>query len=225
MSKDIEKYQVIRNGLGRIGHQYADSENFKAFVTSTLEPIVNLQSVFFDMLDIDIETATATDNKINLLAKLIGAPAVIKNAIPRPFFGFDDQDEGQEFGELDDPAVGGEWREMGQESNTDLFNMPAELFSKIVKAQLLKNSSRSSPDEIIKIVKTILGDDIVFRYAEAPMAILILPQLKLEWKEIQILKALVPRPFGVRFSVINDNYENITMTDSEAWQIIRNDDY
>ena len=44
-------------------------------------------------------------------------------------------------------------------------------------------------------------------------------------QEIQILKALVPRPFGVRFSVINDNYENITMTDSEAWQIIRNDDY
>lgn len=223
MSKDAEKYQVIRTGLSRIGHQYGDSERFKAFVTSTLEPIVNLQSVFFDMLDIDIDTAA--DNKINVIAKLIGAPAVINNAIPRPFFGFDDQEQSQGFGELDDPEAGGAWREIGQDSNTKLFNMPAELFSKIIKAQLIKNSSKSSPDDVIKIVKTILGDEVVFRYAELPMAVLILPQTSLGWQEIQMLKTMVPRPAGVRFSVINDNYDNLTMTDADAWQIIRNDDY
>ena len=212
MSKDTVKYPVIDIAMSRVGHQYGQSTKYRQFIKGTLKPLVDLQNVLFGLLDIDLDTAKGI--KLDLIGRLVGAPAVIPRAVPQPFFGYFDQEQGQEFGELDDPEAGGFWRELGQPSNSD-YVVPPDEYRVLVDAQIIKNKSNCSPDEIIKIAKMILGDGVDFKYIDYPMAIILTPLQYVGFTKMQTLKAMIPKPSGVAYALLNGRYEDPTFTDSD----------
>lgn len=222
MSNPMEKYPIVKTALSRIGHQYSDSDKFRAFVTATVEPLIDLQTVFLNISDIDLDTAKGI--KLDLIARLVGAPAYIPRAIPQQYFGYEGQEMSDGFGELDDPEAGGFWREMGQQSNLD-WNLPASILRKSVLAQIAKNKSKCTPNDIIKVAKIILGNDVEFKYLDGQMVIILLPKMPILMKERELLKALIPRPAGVSFIIINNKYDAIEITDNKVRQEIFDENY
>lgn len=222
MTNKIEKYPILQTAMSRVGHQYADSEKFKKFIEITLEPIVELQSVLFRSLDVDLDTAKGY--KLDLIGRIVGAPAVIPEAIPQPFFGYEGQEMSEGFGELDDPEAGGHWLEMGQKSNTDWI-LQSDDYRISINAQIAKNSSNCTPDEIIRVVQIVLGEAVSFKYIERPMVIVIAPREPVLRAQRELLKAMVPIPAGVSFIVLNGQYDSFDLSDDEIWNEISYENY
>lgn len=216
---ELDKYPIVDIGRSRIGHQYNDSHKFKEFIELTINPLTELQDVFFNLLDIDLNKAKGI--KLDLIGRIIGAPALIYNAVPQPFFGFADQDEGLEFGELDDPDAGGFFREIGQLSNID-YIFDNDEYKKVVTAQIIKNNSDCTPDEIIQIVQLLIDDD--FAYYEVEMGIVIAPSEPIGRRKRRLLEEMLPIPAGVGLGILDGKYDNPEFDEQDKLEIY-NDEY
>lgn len=206
MANELEPFDIVKTGLARHGHQYGQSLLFRLWIAKTLNPLINVQDAFFELLDIDVDTAEGV--KLALIGRIVGAPAIVPNAVPiSGYFGFVDQDESLPMGELFDNSFGGEWLELGQPSYKDAL-IDESLYKAVIKAQILKNKSLCTPPEIIEIVKILMPEGINFRYTEKTMAIVIKPDADLTRYQIQLIRMMLPRPMGVGIAVINGTYDD-----------------
>lgn len=206
MANELKPIDIVKTGLSRHGHQYGQSLLFRLWIAKTLNPLINVQDALFQLLDIDVDTAEGV--KLALIGRIVGAPAVAPNAVPIPgYFGFVEQDESLPMGELYDRSFGGYWLEMGQPSYKDALIEPS-MYKTVIKAQILKNKSNSTPPEIIEIAKMFIGDGVRFKYVEKPMAIILAPEIDLTRYEIQLVRMMIPRPMGVGIAVLNGTYDD-----------------
>ncbi|AGH57529.1 hypothetical protein PSYG_00068 [Psychrobacter phage pOW20-A] len=206
MANELEPFDIVRTGLARHGHQYGQSLLFRLWIAKTLNPLINVQDAFFELLDIDVDTAEGV--KLALIGRIVGAPAIVPNATPiAGYFGFVDQDESLPMGELFDKSFGGYWLEMGQPSYKDAL-ISESLYKTVIKAQILKNKSLCTPPEIINIAKMFIGEGVRFKYIEKPMAIILAPERDLTRYEIQLVRIMLPRPMGVGIAVLNGTYDD-----------------
>lgn len=206
MSNEIKPFDIIKNGLSRHGHQYGQSVLFRLWIEKTLNPLINIQDAFFQLLDIDIDTAEGV--KLDLIGRIVGAPAVVPNSIPIDgYFGFVEQDSSEPMGELYDKNFGGYWLEMGQPSYKDQVIDP-DLYKSVIKAQILKNKSLCTPPEIIEIAKMFIGEGVKFKYIENGMAIILTPERDMSRYEIQLTRMMLPRPMGVGIAILNGTYDD-----------------
>lgn len=209
--KTFLRYPIVETGLGRHGHQYAYSEKFRAWIRATLEPLLGIQDALVDLNDIDVDTATGV--KLDLIGRIVGAPAVIPEAQPLPgYFGFDDQDLAETFGEFSSESIGGNWAEFGDNGYTDYILTESE-YKRAIRAQILKNSSLCTPYSIIEITKAVLNEDTEFIYTELPMTIIIAPVNDLDPFEVSLLNQMIPRPMGVKLGVINGYHDDFGFKD------------
>lgn len=206
MANELEPFDIVQTGLSRHGHQYGPSLLFRLWIAKTLNPLINVQDALFQLLDIDVDTAEGV--KLALIGRIVGAPAVVPNAVPIPgYFGFVEQDESLPMGELYDRSFGGYWLEMGQPSYKDALIEPS-MYKTVIKAQILKNKSNCTPPEIIEVAQLLFGEGVRFRYIERPMAIILAPEIDLTRYEIQLVRMMIPRPMGVGIAVLNGTYDD-----------------
>lgn len=215
---ELKKYNIQDIAKSRIGHQYSESEKFKQFIALTLDPLTEIQDVFFNLLDIDLDTAKGI--KLDLIGRLVGAPAVITDAVPQPFFGFDDQEQSLGFGEIDDPDTGGYFRETSQLSNTD-YVLNNEEYKTVVDAQILKNNSDCTPDEIINVAKLLI--DVDFKYYEVEMGVIIAPIEPLSRQKRRLLEEMLPIPSGVALGILDGRYDALTINSQDEVEIYQDE--
>lgn len=205
MSSEIKPFDIIKNGLSRHGHQYGQSLLFRLWIKKTLNPLIDIQDAFFQILDIDIDNAEGV--KLNLIGRIVGAPAVVPNSIPIDgYFGFVEQDASEPMSELYNKDFGGYWLEMGQPSYKDQVINP-DLYKTVIKAQILKNKSLCTPPEIIEIAKMFINN-VNFKYIERSMVIILKPERDMSRYEIQLIRIMLPRPMGVGIAVLNGAYDD-----------------
>ena len=206
MTKNVTPYPVVKTGLKRHGHQYGESEKFRQWIADTLQPLADIQAAFFGLLDIDLDTAEGV--KLDLIGRLVGAPAYVPNVdAVGGYFGFSDQELSLGFAEFDNPNVGGRWRGLTEMSYSERI-LTAVMYRKVIEAQILKNSSLCTPADIIKIAKMLLPSNIVFEYIEYPMVILLAPTTDLSRFDIELLRLMLPRPCGVGIAIVNGYYDD-----------------
>ena len=211
MTIDVTPYPIVKTGLKRHGHQYGESEKFRQWIRDTLEPFVEIQAAFFGLLDIDLDTAEGV--KLDLIGRLVGAPASVPNVYPiAGMFGFSGQDLAETFGEIDDSRIGGYFREISELSYTEHI-LSAEMYRTVIRAQIIKNSSLCTSPDIIKIAKMLLGESIEFSYFEYPMIILIAPKTDISRLDAELLRLMLPRPCGVGIAIVNGYYDDFGFKD------------
>lgn len=211
MTIDVKPYPIISTGLGRHGHQYGESEKFRQWIRDTLTPLVEIQAAFFELLDIDLDTAEGV--KLDLIGRLVGAPAYVPNVNPiLGRFGFKNQEFAETFGETDDSDIGGFWRNVGDASFTSQALTEA-MYKQVIRAQIIKNSSLCTPPDIIKIARMLLPSDIAFEYIEYPMVVILALKVDLSRFYIELLRMMLPRPCGVGIAIINGYYDDFGFKD------------
>ncbi|MFX5344277.1 DUF2612 domain-containing protein, partial [Acinetobacter baumannii] len=139
--------------LNLIINEHRSKPKFKQTVKESIEPIldcINVLQSINEKFDLD----TATGDQLHILAEWVGAPLVVPNIIPLPFFGFEGQPEALTFGETDNPDIGGFWRESGVSSYRGQSTPPQKLPS-VVKAKILLNNCDCTLDEAFEICKLL----------------------------------------------------------------------
>lgn len=200
MANELKPIDIVKIGLSRHGHQYGQSLLFRLWIAKTLNPLVNVQDAFLSLLDIDVDTAEGV--KLDLIGRIVGAPAAVPNAVAiKGYFGFVGQDDSEPFGEFEDADWGGEWQEIGYPSYNRVL-IPMSMQKTIIKAQILKNKSLCTPPEIIAIAKLLLGEGVGFSYIEDEMVVVISPDVDLDLFTKELLRLMLPIPMGVGFAVI-----------------------
>lgn len=206
MTIDVTPYPIIKNGLKRHGHQYGESEKFRQWIRGTLEPLAGIQAALFDLLDIDLDTAEGV--KLDLIGRLVGAPAYVPNVNPiAGMFSFRGQVAAETFGEINNPVIGGRWRNIG-ESSFSSEALDTVMYRKVILAQIIKNGSLCTPPDIIKIARMLLPDDVTFEYFEHPMVVILALRADLSRFYIELLRLMLPRPCGVGIAIVNGYYDD-----------------
>lgn len=188
--------------LGLITSQHRKKPNFYASVKTSIDPIVDVINIL-QTLNEKFDLSTATGDQLQIIADWVGAPNAIPNAIPIPFFGFDDQLGALEFGEVSDSTVGGFWRESGMNDSTAKV-MDADLFRKVIYAKILFNQSDCTEQSAVEILTLVLSKKFKF-IDNLNMTITFIFLEEYEVWERELVKLLFPLPSGVRLIFEGEN--------------------
>lgn len=189
-----EPIDHVAAGLKRIGHQYGHSEKFRQWVAATLQPLNELEAAFLSLLDLDLDTAEGV--VLDLLGRIVGAPAIIPDALPLALFGFEGQDNAQLFGDTTDAAIGGYWRESG-DSGAGAVVLDEAQYRIAIQAQILKNSSDCTPDQIIAVINLLTSAPYVYVDGDMWIGIGLSGTESLALFERRLIQTFLPRPAGV----------------------------
>ena len=149
MNDDQKKY------IGLITSQHRAKPLYTASVNTSISPLIDCLN-FLDQINGNYEIETASDPYLKTLAHWTGAPLIIPGATQLACFGFEDQEDSLTFGELDDPDVGGYFRESGQ-SGTGGLIPTGDFLRRLIKAKILKNKSTGNINETKEILGFVLN--------------------------------------------------------------------
>lgn len=128
-AKDFTKY---------LTSQHYSKPKYLRMVTISIEPFIeciNTLEQLYRKYDVD----EAMDPYLETLARWVGAPLIIPGVTELEYFGFIDQKNSLTFGELDNPSIGGYFRESGQSGTSGLIPK-GDLLRRLIKAKILKKS-------------------------------------------------------------------------------------
>ncbi|WP_347454073.1 DUF2612 domain-containing protein [Acinetobacter thermotolerans] len=140
-----------------ITSQHRHKEKYIAMIKAVSQPMTDCFN-FLKNLNSKFDVDTASDPYLNILAHWTGTPLIIPGAAQLAYFGFEDQENSLTFGELDDPDVGGYFRESGQ-SGTGGLVPKGEFFRRLIQAKILKNHSTGNIEETKQILCLVLNHD------------------------------------------------------------------
>jgi len=138
-----------------ITSQHRHKEKYIAMIKAVSQPMTDCFN-FLKNLNSKFDVETAEDPYLNILAHWTGTPLIIPGAAQLAYFGFEDQENSLTFGELDDPEIGGYFRESGQ-SGTGGLVPKGEFLRRLIQAKILKNHSTGNIEETKQILSLVLN--------------------------------------------------------------------
>ncbi|MDC5409315.1 DUF2612 domain-containing protein [Acinetobacter baumannii] len=187
--------------LNLIINQHRTKPKFKSTVQVSIEPIldcINVLKTLHEKFDLD----SASGDQLTILAEWVGAPTVVPNTVPLPFFGFSDQPESLTFGEPDNPEIGGYWRESGMNSFRG-ETIPPEKLPKVVKAKILLNNCDCTLDDAFEICKLLT--DVPFKLKDnRDMTVTFEFLAEFQPIDKELVRLLFPLPSGVELIFLDE---------------------
>lgn len=147
----------VNDYVDLITSQHRHKEKYIAMIKAVSQPMTDCFN-FLKNLNSKFDIETAEDPYLNILARWTGTPLIIPGAAQLAYFGFEDQENSLTFGELDDPEVGGYFRESGQ-SGTGGLMPEGEFLRRLIQAKILKNHSTGNIRETKQILSLVLNHD------------------------------------------------------------------
>ncbi|OTG82339.1 DUF2612 domain-containing protein [Acinetobacter sp. ANC 4648] len=195
MNKDQQKY------IGLITSQHKTRPLFLASVLTSINPLIDCLN-FLDQLNAHYDVDSANDPYLQTLAHWVGAPLVISGAAQLEYFGFIDQDNSMTFGEIDDPEVGGYFRESGQ-SGTGGLVPKGEFLRRLIQAKILRNNCTGNIDESKQIIKLVLDHELFKVTDNNDMTVSFTFLTNANTTQRILVKMFFPLPAGVELIIEN----------------------
>ena len=100
---------------------------------------------------------TAQGRQLDIIGDLVGQPRVQAQAALYTFFGFLEDVTADTFGDLNDASIGGYWYSKGSPIGGNL-SLDDETYRRMIRARILKNSSRGTTDDFLRFLDYVFGD-------------------------------------------------------------------
>jgi len=188
----------------RLATQYRDSLKLIAYIKALLHEADTLESVLRDLLEKRwIDTAVGVN--LDILGSIVGQTREFIDAEVFDYFGFADNPIAQSFGTLSDVGIGGRFRAVG-EATQGIRLLTDDEYRVFIKARLLRNSTSSTPEEIIAQFRFLFDSPIVIirEGLKASYEISIGRRLSLNEKSIISQTNIVPKTAGVSASYVTE---------------------
>lgn len=167
MLNAFEEVDYLAEGRGRYTQQFIDKPVFDAYLKIVLDTLNEVQSMFKDLQQLR-SLDSATGEQLNVIGRLVGQDRTLVNYNAFPYFGFDGASAAETFGTLSDPTVGGVFRSRLQEEGS-AATVDDDTYRFIIKARIIANSTRATPQAIIDGLNFITGNT-TSRLVEQPNA-------------------------------------------------------
>ncbi len=138
-----------------ITSQHRSKAKFIAMIEAVNSPLVDCFN-FLNNLHSHYDVDSANGPYLETLARWTGTPLIIPGAAQLEYFGFFDQENALTFGEIDDPSIGGYFRESGQ-SGTGGLVPKGQFLRNLIKAKILKNTSTGNINQTLEILNLVLN--------------------------------------------------------------------
>lgn len=183
-----------------ITSQHRQKEKFVAMLKAASQPMTDCFN-FLNELHSKFDIDNANDPYLEILAHWTGTPLIIPGAAQLAYFGFEDQENSLTFGELDDPEIGGYFRESGQ-SGTGGLVPKGEFLRRLIQAKILKNHSTGNIEETKQILSLVLNHDQFKVIDNNDMSVTYINQaLRMTDTDKILVRMFFPLPSGVELII------------------------
>jgi len=137
----------IEKALSRLVTQFKESPNLIAYISNFLSESENLEQVFQDLLN-ERWIETAEGYQLDILGAIVGQSRVIIEGNIFTYFGFLGHPSSDSFGDINNASLGSPFASLDTilTGNRRLTDDEYRLF---IKARIIKNISKSTPEDII----------------------------------------------------------------------------
>ena len=180
--------------IGLLTSYHQGKPKLEASLTVAMAGIVANSNALLSMhalYDLD----TAVGDQLKTIARWVGAPLAIPDAVPYELFGFDGQSNALTFGETGDPSIGGFWRESGMGSGSAL-PLPDSRLRQVIKAQIYRNRCDGTIGDAYTILNMVTSVTF-FIFDSMQMWIGIGLSAGPDLVEVELMRVMYPRPAGV----------------------------
>jgi len=198
-----EKIEHKELAISRLATQFRESTNLINYIRALLVESDTLEQVFCDLLEkrwID----TAEGVQLDILGSIVGQTREFVDAEIFEYFGFFDNPQSQSFGDLTDPGIGGRWRFI-DEPITGIRQLTDDEYRKFIRARITRNSTKSTPEDIIGQLGFIFESPLVlFVDGDTMYEVSIGRILTLNEKSILTSTDIVPKTAGVQATYVTE---------------------
>lgn len=141
-----------------IATEWSEAERLRGYIDALLADHALLDAIFLQLGDrLDIDKMRGVN--LDVIGRIVGQTRTVIDASGVPFFGFAPHPQAFGFGDPNNPAVGGRFRAPGEPLTGNKRLIDSE-YRTFLKARIIKNHSQSLGDDVIKMFKFLLGENV-----------------------------------------------------------------
>lgn len=199
----LDHLQIARD---RITQQFKDKEIVDKLLQLLIDDQQELEELFKALLQ-QRSIDEAVGVQLDIIGEIVGQPRELISVDLYDLFGFEGAPKAGSFGDTTNPSLGAIWYNFGDPlgGNVLLDDTTYRLF---IKAKILKNTTRSTPEEFIQFVNFLFGTQTTALIAEGQAEYTVLFGRRLTDFERALLNyvsnsqgypsRLIPKTVGVR---------------------------
>lgn len=201
----FNEQDFVSDARERVTEQFTNKEVFDRYLRLILKELSNAQSTIKDLIQ-KRSIDEASGWQLDVIGRIVGQPRTLINLDVYKYFAFLGYTNGETYGDLYDPSVGGSFYSSGSPIGGN-YTLEDSVYRIFIKSKILKNKTAATPEELITFLKFLFGDEIVIYLKEGVAAITIFFGRPLNSLELNLLNnvnyelgypsRLIPKPVGV----------------------------
>lgn len=149
----LEPKDYLGEARDRVTEAFKEKPVFDAYLQLISNYSAEMQAMFVS-LGTERWIDTAVGAQLDILGDIVGQDRVIIGGELIEFFGYLGALNAKSYGTLYDPTVGGYYRGKNQATGAD-YVLSDEAYRIFIRAKIMKNTTRSTPEDIIKFIKFV----------------------------------------------------------------------
>jgi len=194
---------------------FEESPVFDKYLQLLTQPSLEIQEVLRQLMQ-ERSIDTAVGAQLDIIGRIVGQDRTLIDSDLIPFFGYEGNPASNSYGDLSVGSSGGYYWDYNKplSGNVTLSDEQYRLF---IKAKILKNITRSTPDEVIEFIKFVFGAEVVnISYSQNAYAVILvsndLNQFEKTLLQYVTTKGFrsyfIPKTIGVRYEFGEFNVDN-----------------
>lgn len=187
---EFEIKDYLKDLRSKVTFAFEDSPIFDKYLQLLVRPSVEIQEVLRELMQ-ERSIDTAVGAQLDIIGNIVGQPRELMDTEFIPFFGYEGAFEAQPYGDTTKPAIGGYYWDINT-SLTGNVLLNDDQYRLFIKAKILKNVTRATPEDVIKFIKFVFGAERVqITWDEGAEQALIMVSDDLNLFEIALLRYFV----------------------------------
>lgn len=143
----------------RLVTQFRESPNLIAYIKTLLIEADTLEQLINDVMT-DRWLDNASGVQLDIIGVIVGQTRTLIQSSIIQYFGFDGDFRSETFSSFNNPALGGRFRSFGEPVD-GIRTLEDVEFRAYIRARIAKNSTRSTPEDIIAQIKLVFSASLV----------------------------------------------------------------
>ena len=170
---------------------------FDKFLQLMLSEQLNVQDAIRQLMQ-DRSIDTAVGKQLDIIGDIVGQPRQLTDVVALDWFGFDGAQGANSYGSTLDTTTGGYYYDVN-ESLLGTLTLTDEQYRVFIKAKIMKNTTSSTPEDVIAFLKYVLGVSEVLIASDSIDETLIFVSDDLDQFRFNILQRITLEPYRSYF--------------------------
>lgn len=213
---EFQIVDYLDEARSRVTEQFKDKDIFDRYLRLLISEAANLQFTMRDLMQLR-SIDTAQGKQLDIIGEIVGRPRGLIASDAFSFFGFDGDPQSGKFGSLTDPQAGAPFWSLGSPKTGSRVPSDEE-YRLLIKAKIIKNTTRSTPEDTIKAFSFLFGAGQCFidEYAPAKARIgigkFLTPIERALLFEFTNVGGLLPKTVGVEYDFVEFQSDRVFAT-------------